>query len=88
MAALAYHENVARVRALAAVAEELEQVVELPVDVAADRHRALHWLHRALLQHELLHVFAEVLEVVLRQQLALAHRGDPRVQIAAHGLFF
>ncbi len=42
---LAYHENVARVRALAAVAEELEQVVELAVDVAADGHRTLHWVY-------------------------------------------
>ena len=80
------HEDVAGVRALAAVAEELEQIVKLPVDVAADGHRARHRLHCALLEHDLLHVLAEVLEVQLRQQLAVADAGNPGVQAPTHGL--
>ena len=47
--------------------EEPQQVVELAVDVAADGDRALHRVHRALLEHQLLHVLAKVLEVVLWQ---------------------
>ena len=66
-AAHTHHENVARLRALSAVAKELEQVVELAVDVAADGDRALNRVHRALLEHQLLHVLAKVLEVVLWQ---------------------
>ena len=58
----ARHEDVARGRALAAGAEELEQVVELAVNVAADGDRAGDGVHRGLLQHELLHVLAQVLQ--------------------------
>ena len=83
-AAAAHHKNIARVRALAAITEELEQVVELPMNVTTDRDGALHRLHGALLQHELLHVLAQVFEVALWQQLAVAHRRDPRVQVAPH----
>ena len=42
------------------------------MNVATDRDRALHRLHSALLEHQLLHVLAKMLEVILRQQLALA----------------
>ena len=70
-AAQAHHEDVARLGALAARPEQLEQVVELSVDVSADRHWAGHRVHCALLEHDLLHVLAEVLQVELSQQLTL-----------------
>mmetsp|Transcript_39432 Transcript_39432/g.127611 ORF Transcript_39432/g.127611 Transcript_39432/m.127611 type:complete len:314 (-) Transcript_39432:100-1041(-) len=57
------HEDVARLRAGASAVEQLQQVVELAVDVAADGDRRLHRLHRRLFQHQLLHILAQVLEV-------------------------
>lgn len=39
------HEKVVRVRWLASDLEELQQVVQLAVHIAADRHRASHGLH-------------------------------------------
>ena len=62
----AHHEDVARLGALPARAEELEQVVELPMNVAADGHRAGDGVHRRLLEHDLLHVLAQVLQIELR----------------------
>ena len=79
---LSHHEDVTRHGALSAIAEELEQVVELPVDIATDRDWALHWLHGALLEHEVLHVLAQVLQVELGQQLALLDVLDPPIEVA------
>ena len=78
----AHHENVARLRAIAAGVEELEQVVKLPVNVATNGDWALHWLHGALLEHEVLHVLAQVLQVELGQQLALLDVLDPPIEVA------
>ena len=69
----AHHEDVAGLWALAAGAEQLEQVMELPVDVPADRHWAGHRVHCALLEHDLLHVAAQRLEVRFAEELALLH---------------
>lgn len=63
--------------------EELHKVMELPVDVAAHRDRAVDWLHVGLLDEYLLNVFAEGLELVLGEVLALLDLGDPQIQI--HG---
>jgi len=51
--------------------EELQEVVELPVDVPAHRHRRAHRLHVALLHEDLLDVRAQRLELSLLQRLAL-----------------
>ena len=85
-AAAPHHEDVARVGTLAASAEELKQVMELPVNVTTDGDRALHSLHSALLEHQLLHKLAEMLQVTLGQQLALLDALDPLVEIAPHRL--
>lgn len=66
--------------------EELHQVMELPMDVSAHGHRAVHWLHVGLLDEDLLHVFAEGLELVLGEVLALLHLRDPQIQIHREGL--
>ena len=81
----AHHEDIARVRAFTAIAEELQQIVELPMNISTDGHWALHWLHRALLEHQLLHILTQVLQVVLWQQLAIAHFSDPFIQVSSHG---
>ena len=47
------HEKVVGVRAAATDAEELHEVVELAVDIAADGHRATHGLHVGLLNQNL-----------------------------------
>mmetsp|Transcript_33163 Transcript_33163/g.105757 ORF Transcript_33163/g.105757 Transcript_33163/m.105757 type:complete len:344 (+) Transcript_33163:85-1116(+) len=57
------HEDIARLRARASAVEQLKEVVELAVDVAADGDGRLHRLHRRLFQHQLLHILAQVLEV-------------------------
>ena len=82
--AAAHHEDVARHGAFAAIAEKFQQVVKLPMNVATDRDRALHRLHSALLEHQLLHVLAKMLEVVLRQQFTFSHGSDPCVQVSSH----
>ena len=67
------HEDVAGLGAVAARAEELQQVVELAVDVATDGDRARNRLDGALLEHDLLHVAAQRLEVRFAEELALLH---------------
>ena len=57
--------------------------MKLPVDVTADGHRAGDRMYGGLLQHELLNVFAQVLEVELWQQLAFADGLDPLVEHGA-----
>ena len=47
------HEEVVRVRRLAADLEQLHQVVKLTVDIATNRHRTLDLLHIGLLGQNL-----------------------------------
>eukprot|EP00327_Prymnesium_parvum_P008790 CAMPEP_0182818406 /NCGR_PEP_ID=MMETSP0006_2-20121128/12000_1 /TAXON_ID=97485 /ORGANISM="Prymnesium parvum, Strain Texoma1" /LENGTH=116 /DNA_ID=CAMNT_0024944855 /DNA_START=893 /DNA_END=1243 /DNA_ORIENTATION=- len=75
------HEDVACVRALPSCTEQLEKVVELPVDVPTYGDRARDRLYGALLEHQLLHILAQVLQIPLRKQLALAHALNPLVQV-------
>jgi len=49
-----HHENVVGVGALAALVEELEEVVELAVDVATDSDRGRDRLHIGLLNEDFL----------------------------------
>ena len=65
------HEYVVGVRDVPARLQQLEEVVELSVDVAADGHRRAHRLHVALLHQQLLDVAAERLQLGLLQRLAL-----------------
>uniref|UniRef100_A0A0A9F7K0 ATFYPP3 (FLOWER-SPECIFIC, PHYTOCHROME-ASSOCIATED PROTEIN PHOSPHATASE 3) n=1 Tax=Arundo donax TaxID=35708 RepID=A0A0A9F7K0_ARUDO len=60
--------------------KELHQVMELPMDVAAHRHGAVDRLHVRLLDENLLHEFAEGLELVLGEVLACC----PSLTLAIH----
>ncbi len=64
------HEEVVGVGHVAADLEELLQVVKLPVDVAADRHRGIHALHIALLDKDLTGLGAQGLHLRLFDVLA------------------
>ena len=64
-------EEVVRFRELPAVLNELEQVVELAVDVAADDDRRAHRLHVALLEEVLLDLLADLAQVSFRKRLTL-----------------
>lgn len=64
------HEEVVCVGAVAADPEQLQQIQELPVDIAANGYRAADWLHVALLHQDFLGLFAEGLYCFLRQGLA------------------
>ena len=81
------HEYVVGVGRVAAGAEQLLQVVVLPVDVAADGHGRVNGLHVRLLDQVLEDEVAELLELVLRQVLAVLGELDPfvEVDIAATG---
>ena len=57
------HKQVVGVRRVAPDAEKLDQVMELPVDVPADRDRALHRLHVALLDQDLPRLIAKTLNL-------------------------
>ena len=50
------HEDVAVLGKWAAIAEQLNKVKELAVNVTADGHRGLHWLHIRLLHQQFLHL--------------------------------
>jgi hypothetical protein len=53
------HENVSRIWNLTALIEKFQEVVELAVDISANGHWRLHWLHVALLDQDLLHLLAQ-----------------------------
>lgn len=53
------HENVAGVRDLTTFFEKFEQVVELAVDVTANRDWRAHWLNIALFDQDLLNLLTE-----------------------------
>ncbi|GMF27424.1 unnamed protein product [Phytophthora fragariaefolia] len=78
-----HHEDVVGVLDVSAAAEELQQVEELAVDVAADRHGAAHGLHVGLLNEQQLDHLAHLLELQLAQHFAVAQVLDPLVGAAA-----
>jgi hypothetical protein len=53
---LPHHENVIRLGDMPPGCKELHQIMELPMDVAAHCHGAVHWLHVRLLDEDLLHL--------------------------------
>mmetsp|Transcript_2097 Transcript_2097/g.5610 ORF Transcript_2097/g.5610 Transcript_2097/m.5610 type:complete len:365 (+) Transcript_2097:114-1208(+) len=75
------HEDVIRGGHFAAGLDEVEEVVELPVDVTAHRHGGFHGLDVGLLDEKLLDIIAQLLKVPLDQVLALLHLLNPRVEI-------
>jgi len=78
------HENVVGQGDLTTNPEELQQVVELTVDVTADGDGSRNRLDVGLLEKELLHHLAQLLEVLLRQVLALLEDLNPLFRIS-HG---
>ncbi len=79
------HEEVVGIGAHAAVLEELEQVVELPVDVAADRHWRVDMLHVGLLHEDLARLEAQVTDLLFGDLLALLEQLYLPVQKNAGG---
>ena len=77
------HEDVARLGHAPALPQQLEQVPELPVDVAADRHGARDGLDVRLLHERRAHALAEELHVRLREVLAVQQLLDPGVGVEA-----
>jgi len=65
------HEEVVRVGARAADAENLHKIVELGVDVAADDHGRAHRLHIGLLVEDLAGLLTERLDLLLCERLAV-----------------
>ena len=68
------HEDVGCVRNFPALVEELQQIVELPMDVATDGDGGSDRLDIVLLDEDLLDPFAEHAQVLLVQALALFKR--------------
>jgi len=71
------HEDVGTIRDLAANAEELEKVVELAVDVAANGDGGCDGLHVRLFKEAFLDQLTKSIEVLLREVFALSHSHDP-----------
>lgn len=64
------HEQVVRVRGLSTNFKQFAQVMELPVDVAANSHRRLYLLHIRLVNKDLFCFFAESFDLALWKRLA------------------
>ena len=75
------HENVAGVRDFTAFVEQLEKIVELAVDVSANRDRSLDWLDVAFLDEDFLDFLAEDTKLPLREDGALFHSLEPAVDV-------
>ena len=65
------HEDVVGVRRRTALSKQLLQVVELSMDISADRHRGADWLDVGLLQEEITDQVAQLLQLRLGQILAV-----------------
>mmetsp|Transcript_6523 Transcript_6523/g.14256 ORF Transcript_6523/g.14256 Transcript_6523/m.14256 type:complete len:206 (-) Transcript_6523:14-631(-) len=76
------HEQVVRVRRLSSDAEQLHQVVELPVDVTTDGHGAVDRLNILFLDQNVASFVAQLLDLVLGQVLALVELLNPGIQLA------
>jgi hypothetical protein len=82
------HKDVASVRDLAAFVEQLEQIVELSVDIAANCDWGAYWLHIALFDQDFFNLFAEHAQVAFWENSAGLHCLKPRVDVrlATHSL--
>lgn len=75
------HENIPSGRNRSTLAEQLEQVVELAVDIAADSDGCGHRLHITLLNQDLFDFGAQLFEVPLTQAFALVQLCEPLVYL-------
>ena len=55
------------------------------MDIATDGHWGTHWLHVALLNKNLLDLFAEDAEVALGQDTSVLHSCEPGVDVRFSG---
>jgi hypothetical protein len=82
-AGIVTHEQVVRVRDITADAEQLHEVVELAVDVAADCHGRIDADDVALLDQQLARLVAQLAHLVLGDGPARAQLLDRLVEVAA-----
>mmetsp|Transcript_48829 Transcript_48829/g.156165 ORF Transcript_48829/g.156165 Transcript_48829/m.156165 type:complete len:274 (-) Transcript_48829:2-823(-) len=75
--------EVIRVRRETTDAEELHEVMELPVDVSRNGHRAPYRLHIALRRQNLLGMVAKLLDLRFQEGLALGELLDTPVHVQA-----
>ena len=75
------HENVALVWDLATNVKQLQQIMELAVNVAANSDRRRYGLNGRFLDEQHFDHVAQLFEIGLGQVLAFLHFFDPRVQI-------
>ena len=74
------HEQVVRLWTVASNAEELQKILELPMDIATDCNRAFHWLDVGLIYEDITGFITQRLHITLWQGLALFQLLDLRVQ--------
>jgi len=73
------HEEVVRLRGPAADVEQFQQIIQLPVDVAANGHRRVHAYDVVLPRQELLRPIAQIKNRLLGRVLAVSEALDPRI---------
>mmetsp|Transcript_5811 Transcript_5811/g.22973 ORF Transcript_5811/g.22973 Transcript_5811/m.22973 type:complete len:281 (+) Transcript_5811:959-1801(+) len=78
------HEQIVCIRAVAADFKQFQQIVKLPVNVPAYRHRRIDRLHVRLFHQDLDRHLTQSLDVVFLQRLAFAQRRDPPVELVTH----
>lgn len=76
------HEEIIGVRSFAADAKKLDEIVELPVNVAADGDRTFDGLHVPFLHQNRSRLLAQSLHLLFWQRLALHQVLDLTVQIS------
>ena len=76
-----YHEDIASIWQVAAHTEQFKKIVKLAVDIATHSHRAGYRLNIALFHHDVAHLLAESLHVLLGQVLAFAQLGNPGIWV-------
>ena len=75
------HEDIASIRNLSSLFEELEQVVELTMDVSANGDWSAHWLNVTLFDQYLLNFLAEYTKIAFGQNSSVFDGCKPRVDV-------
>lgn len=65
------HKEIISIRSVAADAKQLDEIVELTMDIAADGYRAFHRLNIPLLHQDRTCLLAQSLHLHLRKRMAL-----------------
>mmetsp|Transcript_2873 Transcript_2873/g.17882 ORF Transcript_2873/g.17882 Transcript_2873/m.17882 type:complete len:279 (+) Transcript_2873:1407-2243(+) len=75
------HEQVIRVWCFASVPKQFHEVVKLPVDIPANRHRTLDRLHVGFFHQDFPRLVAQLFHFLLGERFALPKVLDLRVQV-------